>query len=370
MDELLTKLNPDYTKLKRYVINSTARELSNLSAPCYYPKTKRTYYELINILKVTDKDFKAFVKRNYKGTKAEKWNLWKDPGTNLLILVLHLFLMKKDKPAYSTTMVYYMIIQYSRLMHKQMKYCDEDAFKYTLDNLTRTHLFFREKTIPNSLFYLSKAMQTNFTSDIAAWNKDGIIAFIGSARHRISQSVKSFAQSYYRNKQQGLSIKTQNDEQDDEANRYQYKVLERGQKIVDQVSKKITIYKLVDKKAFEEAKKISKVKSSIAVLVAQALTNEKNFNNIKMTLQVFIKEVKNVDMICGSVYYEYVKKLMALKRTNSQLYFKAQINILVIDILKDIKLYDVYDKYTSQTQFIINSFLAFYLTLILRDSLC
>jgi len=370
MDELLTKLNPDYTKLKRYIITSSAHELSNLSAPCYYPKTKKVYYEIINILNITDKEFKEFVKRNYKGTKAEKWNLWTDVGTNLLIVVMHLFLMKKDKAAYSSAMIFYMIFQYSRLMHKQMKYCDEAAFKYTLDTLTKTHLFSREKTIPNSLFYLSHAMQTSYTSDIATWNKDGIIAFIGSARHRISQSVKSFAQSYYRNKQQGMAIKTQNEETDDDSNRYQYQVLQRGQKIVDQVSKNITSYKLVDKKALEEAKNISKVKSSIAILIAQALTNEKNYNNIKVALQVFVKELKDVDMICGSTYYEYVKKLMAVKRTNAQLYFKAQINILLVDILKDIKLFDVYDKYTSQTQFILNSFLAFYLTTILRNSLC
>lgn len=370
MDELLNKIPTNLAPLKKYIVSVTARELSALSAPCYYPKTKKFYFELLNLLKITPKEFKDFVKRNYKGTKAEKWLLPNDPATNSLIFIMHLFLKKRDQSAYSATLVYYMIIQYSRLMHKQMKYCYEETFKYTLDNLTRTHLFFREKTIPNSLFYLSNALRKSFTKDILNWDKDRIIAFIIEARTRISQSVKSFAKSYYKNRKEGSMIKTQNEETDDDANAYQYKVLERGQKIVDEVTKKITVYKVIDKKAFDEAKRISKVKTSIATLIANEVTNEKHFNNIKIVLKLFIKDATSVDMICGKSYYTFVKKMMAVKRTSAQLYFKAQINILVQEILQDIKLIEVYKKYTSQTQFIINSFLAFYLTSILRNTLC
>ena len=370
MDKLLKKVTTNLAPLRKYIIGVAAKELSELSAPCYYPKTKKFYFELLNLLKFTDKEFKAFVKRNYKGTKAEKWLLPNDPATNLLIFIMYLFLKKRDRSAYSAVMIYYMIVQYSRLMHKQIKYCYEDTFKYTLDNLTRTHLFFREKTIPNSLFYLSGALQKTFTKDINSWNKDRIIAFITEARTRISQSVKSFAESYYRNRKEGSMIKTQNEETDDDANAYQYKVLKRGQRIVDEVTKKITTYKVIDKKAFDEAKRISKVKTSIATLIANEVTNEKHFNNIKIVLQLFIKDVASVDMVCGNAYYTFVKKMMAVKRTSAQLYFKAQVNILTQEVLQDLKLIEVYKKYTSQTQFIINSFLAFYLTSILRNTLC
>lgn len=370
MEELLNKVKPDLPKLKQFITTSAAKELSALSAPCYYPKTKKFYYDILNILRIKDKDFKDFVKRNYKGTKAEKWNLWKDAGTNLLVFVMYLFLKNRDQKAFASTMVYYMIIQYSRLMHKQIKYCHEDTFKYTLDNLTRTHLFFREKTIPNSLFYLAEIMKKRYKDDIANWDIEKLIAFIGVARHRISQSIKSFAENYYRYRKEGAVIKTQNEVSDDDSNNYQYQVLQRGQKIIDDVTKKITIYKLVDRKAFDEAKKISKIKTSIATMIVNKIANEKNQNNIKVALQLFIKDLKDVSMICGSGYIPYVKKLMAIKRTTAQLYFKSQINILLMDILKDMKFVDTYDKYTSQTQFIINSFLAFYLTGIVKNNLC
>lgn len=370
MEELLNKAKPDLSKLRRFITTNAARELSALSKPCHYPKTKRFYFELLNILRLKDKDFKDFVKRNYKGTKAEKWNLWKDAGTNMMVFIMYLFLKHKDEKGFASAMVYHMIIQYSRLMHKQMKYCHEDTFKYTLDNLTRTHLFFREKTIPNSLFYLANILKDKFKKDIAEWNVEKIIAFIGVARHRISQSVKSFAENYYRYRKDGAVIKTRNEEPDDEANVYQYQSIERGQKVVDDVSKKITIYKIIDRKSFDEAKRISKVKTSIATLIADKLTNESNFNNIKMALQLYLKNLKDVRMICGSEYINNVKKLMAIKRTTAQLYFKAQIKILLMDVIKDMSFTKEYEKYTSQTQFIINSFLAFYLTGMVRNNLC
>jgi hypothetical protein len=370
MEILKQQLDSNDLQLKKYITTSAARELSAISEPCYYPKTKRFYFDLLHILKIKDKDVKEYVKRTYKGTKAESWVLWKDPATNLLIFIMHHFLIKNEMPAYTATLVYYMVIQYSRLMNKQIKYCDADAFKYTLDTLTKTHLFFREKSIPNSLYYLSKQMEGVFTQAFKEWDIEKIIAFISASRHRISQSVKSFAEHYYRHKKDGVSIKTQGDEPNDEANSYQYQVLSRGQKLIDDVTKKITSYKIIDMKAFEEAKNVSKIKTSIATIIVNGISNEKHFDNVKIALQLFVKEIKSVDMICGDDFYNYVKRLMAVKRTVAQLYFKSQINILLTEVMKDSGFLQTYEKYTQQTQFIINSFLAFYLTIVVRRSIC
>jgi hypothetical protein len=353
-------------------MTSAARELSSLSEPCYYPKTKKIYFELLNLMKLTDKEVKDYVKRTYKETKAKTWVLLKDPLTNLLLVIMHYFLKERDRKSYFSTLVYYMIMHYSRRIHISMKYCDEDTFRYTLDNLTRTHLFYREKTIPNSLYYLAKEVDRSFRKYIEEWDIDKVIDFVQASRHRIAQSVNSFAENYYRNKQQGVKITTQGgeDEGEEGVNSYQYKTIQRGQKVVDDVAKKITVYKTVDRKAFDEAKKISKIKTSIATLVANELTDGKHYNDIKIALNLFIKDITDSRMICGNEYVSYVKKLMAVKRTTAQLYFKAQIQIILQKILEDIDMIEAYEKYTSQTKFTINSFLAFYLTSIFRNSLC
>jgi hypothetical protein len=370
MKDLLSKAKVDLPKLTKYFNRAAANELSSISQPCYYPKTKKFYFDVLHLLKLTDRDVKNFVKRIYKGTKAENWVLWKDPGTNILIFIMYLFLKNKNISGFKSVLLYYMIIQYSRLMNKQIKYCDEAAFSYALDTLTRTHLFFREKSISNALYHLTTQVGKTYEKDIKEWNIDNIIMFISVARHRISQSVKSFAEHYYNAKKHNVGIKTQAEIEDEEGKVQQYKVLERGQKIIDEVIKKLTVYKVVDRKSFDEAKQLSKIKTSIAVMIADKIKNDKYSNDIKIILQLFLKNITNVNMICGKESHTHVRKLMALKRTTDTVYFKSQINVLLIKIINDLEMTNEYNSYTQQTKFIINIFLAYYLTLVLKNILC
>ena len=54
-------------------------------------------------------------------------------------------------------------------------------------------------------------------------------------------------------------------------------------------------------------------------------------------------------MVCGRGYAPYVKKLMAVKRTRSRIYFKQQVGFLVERILKENDFLDTYKTYTTQT---------------------
>ena len=372
MEELLKKINPNLSKLELFINNNTARELSQISTPCYYPKTKRFYFELLKILDITNKDVKAYVKRTYKGTKAEKWLLWQDVGTNLLLFVMHLFLKNNKRKAFISTVTYYMIIQYSRLMHKQIKYCYEETFKYTLDHLTHIHLFHRETTISNAILYLGNEVRNRYEKDIKNWDIEKIILLISVARHRLSQSIKSFAEHYYKNRKEGLGFKTQIEDPEDaeKANMYQFQIQQRGQRVIDNVLKKLSVYKFIDKKSIVEAKKYSKVKTSIAILIANKLTDVKYQEDIKIALQMFIKKLTKIEMICGNQYPTYMKSLMGIKRVSAQLQFKTQINILLKKLIKSTEFEKIYEKYTTQTQYIINLYLAYYITGIMKNMLC
>lgn len=373
MEIFKNKIKINEPLLKRFIINNTAHELSKLTVPCYYPKTKKLYHELLKILNVSDSDTKEFIKRIYKGTKVEQWKtkLWTDPLTVLMIFIMHFFLNKRDMRSYSSSMAYFVIIHYSRIMHLYIKYCYEDTFKYTLDTITKTHLFVREKTIPNSLYFLSTQLQHNFERGIKEWDIENIIAFLSSTRTRISQSAKSFASHYYENRKEGYGIKTQIDvDSENKSNIYQQQTLERGQKVIDDIIKDLTMYKIINRKAFDEAKSITKINTSIATIISNELSSNAHINNIKISLQLFIKDINNVNSLCSQEFYQYTKKLMGIKRSIPQLYFKVQINILLTEILKNTNLLNTYEKYTSQTKFLISSFLAFYLVLLLRQKLC
>lgn len=370
MEQLLSKAYIDIPKLHRYFKMHAAYELSKLSEPCYYPPLKATYHDMLRQLRISDSDMKAFIKRMYKGTKAERWNLWRMPDHNLMILVMHIFLKDNKRDAYEAAMLYYMIRQYSHLIQKHIKYCNRDLFRYVLETLTKTHLFSREKTIGNSLIHLAKEMQKRFTKDILKWDIDGIIMFISVSRHRISQSVKSFSEHYYRAHREGTKIGTHEEPSEDDEFMTQLVTLEKGKKVIEDAVKKITVYKIIDRKAVAEAKKITRVRSSIADLIIKNINDLKYGGDIKSILQLFVKDATKTSMVCGTEYYSYVKRLMSVKRTRSKLYFKQQVNLLVLKILRENDFLDTYNSYTSQTQFIINSFLAFYLTMLLRNNIC
>ena len=150
METLLNKSNIDLNKLKRTLHKITAQELSALSEPCYYPSLKKYYYELLYICKLKEKDITEYVKRLYKGRPAAKWKLHKDPISNFYIFIMYSLNKSRQTTAYKSMLILYIIRNYTNLMHKQMQFCNEDVFKFALENLAKTHLFSREKTISGS----------------------------------------------------------------------------------------------------------------------------------------------------------------------------------------------------------------------------
>ncbi len=371
MEILLEKSKINPTQLQRVMLKLTSSDVNNLSQPCYIPGHKKEYHTILNVVGLTDKDIKAFTKRTYKGTIAQSFNIANEPATNLLLFIMWYALKKNMKTLYHTTLVYHMIRQYGHVMKRHFKqFCNVETFSYTLETITKTHLFAREKTIGNSIFHLAGEIQKKYTNDIKTFNVDGIIQFISVSRHRISQSVKSFAEHYYRAWQEGNVIKSQSDVTDDENNLYQNQVQERGKRIIDAAVKKMTIYRIIDRKAMIESAKITKAKPVIAELITKELNNIKYADEIRLILQLFIKEITDKSMLCGKNYQIYIKKLMAVKRTRAKIYFKQQISILIMKIMKNIGYTKTFNSYTTQIQYMISSFLAFYLTMSMRNMVC
>lgn len=93
-------------------------------------------------------------------------------------------------------------------------------------------------------------------------------------------------------------------------------------------------------------------------------------DNLRTTYRLYLKELDNASSLCGKNYNTFVRKLMSIKRTRMKIYFKQQINLLLMDILKEIGYNKKYNQLTSQTQFLVNLFLAYYLTMVLKNTVC
>jgi len=366
MEILLSQSNIDMNKLKKTLHKITALELSNLSEPCYYPTMKRYYYELLYICKLKEKDISAFVKRFYEGTAASQWKLHKDPISNFYIFIMYTLNKSRQVTAYKSMLILYIIRNYTNLMHKQMQFCNADVFKYAIENLAKTHLFSREETISGSLVFMSKQMDIRFGKFIKEGNTEGIARFITECRTRISQSIKSFAEIYYQASKDGMAIRNPSEDEDS----LQYQQLEKSSRVINDVVKNIVVYKTIDSKAVNDARTLTKVRVSLATSISKSLTDIKHVDNIRLILELFVKELSQVGHLCGDEFYKNVRTLMAIKRTKSLVYFKQQNNKLIQTIIKDINFDKEYNKLTKQTQSLINLYLAYYLTLTMRNTVC
>jgi len=372
MEILTQKSKINHIKLKKFIMKVTANELMAISEPCYFPKLKKYYFDLLNLTGLKEKDVKEYVKRFYFGTKFLEFQLIKDPITNLIIYIMHYFLVNNDMSGYTTTMTYFMLRNYTNLMNRQFpKYCNPESFKFGLEHIAKTHLFSREKTIANSLFFMSKEIIRKYTKNIRDGDPEDIAKIIIEVRTRISQSIKSFAEIYYKAVESKTSIRNPYESEDgDTGNKYQEQSQDKNQRIIEAIAKKICIYRYIDKKAMLDAKTITKINLSIATLLSNSITNVRYVDNIKIIMKLFLKDIKEVKTLCGKDYYVYIRDLMSIKRTASVIYFKQQVNELVEKLIDDIKYRERYDKLSNQSKFMINLYIALYLTMILRNTIC
>jgi len=372
MDELLQKVKMNEARIKRVVVNIISSNLSSLSEPCYYPEVKKHYYELLRLTGLKETDTKAFTKRRWKGRKEAKFMAQSDPIANFYVFLMQYYIKKRDKTTYRNLMIFYVVRHYSNLMRKYFKYCIDDTFRYSLETLTRTHLFSREKTIPNALFFLSDEMIRRWTKALEKNDLDLVSRFMQESRNRLEQSLRSFASTYHNAAKAGSGLRTEEMPPDDEEGEsaFQDVTKETGARLIDTVVKKITVYRHVDHKAMQASRREAKINSSLATQIVSKLNNTKYVDNLRTTYRLYLKELDNASSLCGKNYNTFVRKLMSIKRTRMKIYFKQQINLLLMDILKEIGYNKKYNQLTSQTQFLVNLFLAYYLTMVLKNTVC
>jgi hypothetical protein len=372
MEELLKKAHIQDDQIKRLVTKLVSTNLGGLSEPCFVPSVKKDYYDFLHYSGLHDSDLKEFRKKIWAGRKEEKFaHLFKDNPTTFYLFLLSYFLKKRDITTATYLFVYFSIRQYSQQMDRYFsKYCDSDVFRYAITSLTKTHLFSREKTIPNAIYYLSIELMKRYNDKIKDFDMDGLSSYYMETRHRISQSLKSFASVYYKSTEEGNSISAHETIGDDDENQYQIKDQEKANRVIEKVTHLITVYRQIDEEVKDEARKISKINIGLATGLVSSLSNPKFSDNIRLILKLFFKDISNLKTICGKEYYDFIRQLMSIKRTTAKIYFKQQILILLNDVTKDLGYKKQYSKLTSQTQFLINLFIAYYITLVVRKSIC
>ena len=358
-------------KLRKYFNVISSKELLNMAEPCYAPKLRRYEDDLYNLLDVSKVELKVKVKEFYKNTNAEKWLLENDATTNLLILIMNFFLNNRDMVGFRSCMLFYNIRQYSNLFHRNFTFCQNDVFLYTLEHMSNSHIYAREKTISNAVYHFSNQM-------INRWNKDlknledpmQISKFIRECRHRHAQSIKSFTISYYKNAEDGNRIKQQKEEvSNKEGDVSQVEVsIHTPQKIVELVDK-ITIHRFVDIKALENSLKINNINKIYGRMLIKEISNHKNHDILIAFYKAYISNLKKVSDLCSNNFIKELKKIIRSKSSKTK-FLKKTIQDILNDCLDEAKLTKQYNTLSIQSKYMYFNFIIFYLGFSLKNYVC
>lgn len=369
MEELLKIAKPDFPKLSKIVRHVTGTTLSELSEPCFYPPHKVYYFELLNACNLTNDDIKQWIKNYWKGMPQAKWRLQNDPGIMFAIFIMWLFLHQKDEMSYTSSMIYFVIRFYSNAMHVFIPYCNPDVFKYTLDHLTKTHLFVRERTISGALYHLSKELIERYTAAFKTNDKLRISKFIQESRGRVSQSCESFRNMYYINHEEGKRYTTPWEAEEGREETVAPSV-ENTERISTEIARRITVYGEINPKILEVAQKLTKISGTFATDIAKQVSNPEHKEDVKLVIELFLKELKVVKQVCGKEFFGMVSSLLSIKRTSKQIYFKKEVTSLLLKILRQSQQEKKFLALTRQTQFGAITFLSLYIMLFARQTLC
>jgi len=368
MDLLLKKNKVDTERLKTFLLNTAAHEITHLSDPCYKPEMSKYYYELLRFTSVTELEIKAFTKKYFEGIPLSHYRPVIEPKTIIIFYIMQYFLHTvKDRHAFQAALFLLGIRSQATIYSKMFpSHCNPMFYKYAIEHLSKNHLYSVNETVGNAVRYLCLETAQKWMDPIIHDDRKQIVSFILELRHRIAQSYKSLAELYYKSYEEGKGYGTPFETEEGVE---VHKDVQTSKVVLDAV-KKIAIYRIIDSKALSASKEITKVSKDFSDVVIHHLSNVKHSENIRIILDLYVKSIKEVKEICGKNFFDSVKSLMATKRSNSHIYFKQQIELLLNTLLDDSKLKSKFESQTNQTQYLSKLFLAYYLTLVLRNSLC
>ncbi len=272
-------------KIHRKITNTVGSELSNLGRPCYYPKISRYFSDTLSDLKLELDDLKRFKNTNI-GKRYASFSIISDKQTLLLVVGIVYFARQKKTDISELFFLYLALKFHSNLMYRQFKFCQPDAFAMALERISHKHLYKVQNGIPPTIQYLAKAEYKKYAKVLGS-NKltdESIIRMVYALRTRLSQSIKSFAETYYKIVEEGRK-QTTSDEHDDKL-----------QRVADKIAMTMCTYGQVDKKAMSQAILKSGIRKELGITIASEISDPDSKDDVKFLLVLMhrLSDLKNV----------------------------------------------------------------------------
>ena len=357
----------DHKSLHSYIINKVSVEFGEMVQNCYYPKIASIYRDMLHMTNSTEKDLIDYSQLKYPG--METYKLLHDPFTTLLILITQEFLRHKDIAAAEATFHLFALRTYTNSLHRmttpkgsRQSFCNSDAFQSAFERLSKNHMFVKQKTIPNSILYYSHAMFKMYMRDLARDNADGIHHLIYALKTRIMQSMKSFFTQYYESIEENKMSKSEVGDRSE----YDPSHENRLRAFISKIINDICVYGKVDHEAITEASSLIKFNKKLSEEYAKKIASPAFSERLETALYLLLKDVKDTSFIKSTEFLDYIQKLMSIKVTKQEVYFKKVIASIHLEIIAKLGLDKWYQGLSIQSQAISRNFIAYYLAFVMK----
>jgi len=339
----------------RYISKIVGTEISNLSLPCQYPKLIRYISDLQNYLGVSNDDIKQF--KSKIETKYKTFDIYNDKYTVLLIMAVLHFSRKKKYEIAKSFFLFLSLKFYSSRIHMHLsKFCNDGIWMLTLDRLSPRHLFKTNKGIGNAISYISDFDFNKNKSKLEDINlKDiDLVGVVYGLRTKIAQSVKSFAQLYYKLFEDGKSTSLSSEDGEEVAG---------TQLVADKISMTMCVFGQIDKTALSNAISQSRVRKDLAISMVSQLSNSKYKDSIRFII-ILISRLDSLKNVCiESKKNKLIKKINSKVKVGGKYIIRDEIKNLLYSLESGYQLRTIYD-----AQLVM--FFGHYLTNFLRNRIC
>jgi hypothetical protein len=346
----------DEVACHRYISKVVGAEYSRLTKPCYYPKLTIYFQDIQEITGFTNEHIETFKKGILD--PYSKYVIYNDKYTVLILMcILYFFVVKK----LDTAKLFYQFLAikfYSSRFHIHFKFCKDDLFVMALEQLSHKHLFKVKGGVGSAIDYIYRTeyekYQYTLSKPVKNISDKELVAMVYSLRTRIAQSVRSFAEVYYKIFEKGEGIKKTKEEEEEG---------ESGSALAaDKYSMIICTYGQIDKLALGQAISQSGIMKGPAVSIVTQFSTSENREKLRFIITL-ITRIEKITNICTETgRNRIIRKIISDVKFN---------NYSVKEEIKDL-IYSLDSGYQFRTLHVpqLVMFFCHYLTLFLKYRIC
>jgi hypothetical protein len=363
----------DLQELHRFILNKVSNEFSNMVENCYYPKIADIYRDLLHMTYSNEKALKQYSIDKYTKylSYSNKFQLLHDPYTTLLIIIVQEFIKAKDIAAAQAAFHLFTLRYYTNGFHKmttpagggKKSICNPQAFQSALENLSKNHMFVKQKTIPNAILYYSTAIFKLYYPALVKDDAEGLFKMIYRLKTSMMQSLRSFAEKYYEAYEKGHM--TQEKEDGTQTNDHTHET--KLKNFISNIATDMCVYGKINHDAVVQSYQMIKFNRKLSADYVKILSTPRFKESIETILYIILKDVKDISYIKSNDFIDYIQKLMAIKVTKQQVYFKKLVIEIHDIIITSLNLQEWYNNLSIQSQSVSKNFIAYYIAFYLRS---